>query len=207
MSGVHDAGARSARGVLTLDTARFEAACAALLRMASAGQRPDLLIGIRTGGLTVAKAMARSAGYALPVLPVTCRRPSTQTKQRLPWLKAALARLPHGVSDRLRMIEHRMLTSAVPRRDEREHRFDAAELAELDRWLAQSGPAPAILVVDDAVDTGNTLLRVLEMLAQHAPAASIRSAAITLTTAQPLARPDHVVYRGQLCRFPWSLDA
>ena len=39
------------------------------------------------------------------------------------------------------------------------------------------------------------------------PGSTIRTAAITVTSPLPLAAPDLVLYRGWLCRFPWSLDA
>ena len=53
--------ARSAAPLVrTLDRDAFEAACAELMRMVLRDGRPDALIGIRTGGLVVAEAMARS---------------------------------------------------------------------------------------------------------------------------------------------------
>ena len=36
---------------------------------------------------------------------------------------------------------------------------------------------------------------------------SVHSAAITVTTEQPISQPDITLYRGILCRFPWSFDA
>src|SRR5437868_3862861 len=64
------------------------------------------------------------------------------------------------------------------------------------------------LVVAEAVDSGTTLSLVLDAVRRRAPhAATIRSAAITVTTERPLTLPDYALYHRQLCRFPWSLDA
>ena len=71
---------------------------------------PELLVGIRTGGLVVAEAMARAAPHAMPVMPLTCRRASTGMKSRFKLLpthpgrsaaagrgRFALARTPPAV--------------------------------------------------------------------------------------------------------------
>src|ERR1700719_810658 len=65
-------------GVVSFDRKQFDEVCAELMRRVTDERRPDVLIGIRTGGLVVAESMARAAGGALPVLAVTCRRPSSR---------------------------------------------------------------------------------------------------------------------------------
>ena len=45
------------------------------------------------------------------LLAITCRRPSTQKKQRYSVLKNVICKLPHFITDRLRMLEHIILTS------------------------------------------------------------------------------------------------
>ena len=65
-----------------------------------------------------------------------------------------------------------------------------------------------ILIADDAVDSGVTLATVLRLVDDVCPAGGeIRSAAITQTLENPTARPDYLLFRGTLCRFPWSFDA
>ena len=39
------------------------------------------------------------------------------------------------------------------------------------------------------------------------PATELRAAAITVTLDDPVVEPDYALYRGVLCRFPWSFDA
>lgn len=195
-------------GVVSFDRDSFDEACAALMRLVVQDGCPDALIGIRTGGLHVAESMAKAAGYTVPVLSLTCRRPSTQYKTGVAALKKLVTRLPRPVVDRLRVMEHALLTRKPQPVQPGDFTFDSEELARLDDWLERAGDRPSLVVVDDAIDTGATLSRVLDAVAYHAPpTARIRSAVITVTTSRPWALPRYTLYRQQLCRFPWSLDA
>jgi hypoxanthine phosphoribosyltransferase len=197
------------RGLINnLTRERFESACAALMHQVLEQFRPDLIVGIRTGGLVVAEAMACAAPAAIPVLPLTCRRASTGVKSRIKVLPAVLAALPRPALDGLRWLEHRLL-SARRRTQNRMQHIDYAEAAAIGHHLAAQGSrSPQVLVVDDAVDSGVTLATVLSLLREASPAdTQFRSAVVTVTLAQPLAEPDFVLYRGILCRFPWSFDA
>jgi uncharacterized protein len=196
------------RGVISFDERGFANACGALMRLVARDWCPDVLIGIRTGGLIVAEAMARADGTNLPVIGMTCRRPSTAHKARAAVVGEVIGRLPRPLVDRLRVIEHAMLTRKPPARPAIPYRFDAAELAALDAWASAVSKSSAALIVDDAVDSGATLLQVCETVRARLPRATVlRSAVITVTTEEPLIRPDYALYQGQLCRFPWSLDA
>lgn len=195
------------KGILSLDRRGFDQACAELMLLVVQDGRPDVLIGIRTGGFYVADAMAEAIDQPLPVLSITCRRPSTRYKGGLGGLKTIIAKLPRPIVDRLRIIEHAVLTRRARPITQVDFQFDAAEIAALDAWLGQAGANPRIVIIDDAVDSGATLSRVLGLVTDLArPGATICSAAITVTTAQPLIQPDYSLYRQQLCRFPWSLD-
>jgi hypoxanthine phosphoribosyltransferase len=191
----------------TLDSRRFAAACAILMQQVTASYRPNVLIGIRTGGLIVAKAMADAAADAVPVMPLTCRRASTATKSRLKLLPALLAALPRPVVDDLRWLEHRLLSNHRRNRPAPQE-VDHAEAAAIGRWLADGPPSPRVLVVDDAVDSGVTLDTVFRSLRETAPPdTEVRAAVVTVTLDRPLIEPDFTLYRGVLCRFPWSFDA
>jgi hypoxanthine phosphoribosyltransferase len=197
------------RSVLTLGPAQFESACGDLLRIASLVQAPDLIVGIRTGGLHVAEAMARSVGGTVPVLALTCRRPSTAKKERSTTFRRLATKLPRPVLDRLRVFEHRMLTrNPPPREPSRMPRVNVVELNALEAWLATAPANLNILIVDDAVDSGATLVAVNDAVRSVATgAATIRTAAVTVTTENPLAYPDYSLHSLRLCRFPWSFDA
>jgi hypoxanthine phosphoribosyltransferase len=193
--------------VRTLDQSAFETACSGLMRMVAASYAPTLLVGIRTGGLVVAESMARAAWAPLPVLPLTCQRAGTATKSRLPFLHQVLGVLPRGAVDALRVLEHRVMS---PRRKKqaRAPDVDHAEAGVIGARLAAMQGEHRLLVVDDAVDSGLTLATVTHLLRAICPAQTdIRSAVITVTLEAPRAEPDFALYRGVLCRFPWSFDA
>ena len=195
------------RDVVTFDRAAFDEACASLMHLVVQDGWPDALIGIRTGGLHVAESMAKSVDFTVPVMSLTCRRPSTAAKSKFSTVKKIVSNLPRPVVDRLRVIEHAMLTKKPQRARPETCSFDQGELAILDDWLREAGPNPSIVVVDDAVDTGATLSLVLDTVSQRARGGQVRSAVITVTTARPWATPRYTLFSRQLCRFPWSLDA
>lgn len=95
----------------TLQGPDFGRACADLMRLVEVDYAPTLIIGIRTGGLVVAQAMADAASPRLPVLPLTCRRVTTAAKSRLPLLRTLLGILPRPVVNQLRRLEHRIGSS------------------------------------------------------------------------------------------------
>jgi hypoxanthine phosphoribosyltransferase len=188
----------------TLGQPAFDVACAELMQLVGRDYAPALLVGVRTGGLAVAETMARAT--SLPVLPLTCRRPTTALKSRLPGLKPLLATLPEPLLNALRRAEHRLVSG--PRRAAQPTQIDLAEAIAIGNWLRILSRGAQVLVVDDAVDSGVTLTTVLQTLRNVCPPeVEVRTAVITVTTEDPVVAPDYALYRGVLCRFPWSFDA
>lgn len=179
----------------------------AAIELAGASLRsftPDLLIGVRSGGYVIAELMMEAMPHEAALLPITCRRPSTQAKKES-GMKKVLARLPRWFNDQLRLAEHILLTQM---KTPRPGIFipDAPELSAIEVALQNRNNAK-ILIVDDSVDSGATLLAVVETIRSMVdPAAIIKTASITTTTTSPLIQPDVTLYRYVLCRFPWALD-
>ncbi len=166
---------------------------------------PDIIIGIRSGGYVVAEIMAQSAPHKPLLLPISRRRASTEQKSKIKWLKTVLRFLPYAITDRLRMIEHKKLMKQ-PVNEAQEFTPDAAELSTL-RGFLQARKNSKILIVDDAVDSGATMKAVLDLLDKEAdPSCIIKTAAITVTTDNPIIKPDYALYNHVLFRFPWSFD-
>ncbi|MDB5396460.1 MAG: hypothetical protein JWM91_3966 [Rhodospirillales bacterium] len=194
--------------VLDLNRTAFDEACAELMDLASADHRPDALIAIPTGGLVVGQSMAKATGGDMPVLPLTCRRPSSKLKSRGSVVRKIVGGLPRPIVDRLRLAEHALLTRRSAAPPAAPYRFAVEELNTLVQWMATTATPPSLLIVDDAVDSGATLSQVMDAVRRHAPSGSrVRSAVITVTTDWPLIRPDFTLFNRQLCRFPWSMDA
>jgi uncharacterized protein len=193
---------------LSFDHEDFVAACAELMRRVIRDGRPDLIIGIPTGGLYVAESMARAVDGKIPVLALTCRRPSSRHKPGSALARKLVARLPRPILDRLRLWEHSLLIHKPNQAPPGPYEFDRDELSAFDDWVAGAGERPSLLVADDAIDSGTTLSLVLDVVRRRTPAAAkIRSSVITVTTDTRLVKSDYALYHRQLCRFPWSLDA
>ena len=64
-----------------------------------------------------------------------------------------------------------------------------------------------ILVIDDAIDSGDTLSAIASTLRHRNPEATVCIAVMTETTADPCIRANYALYRNRtLIRFPWSND-
>lgn len=173
--------------IVTLDSEGVAGACRRLESLC-AGFRPDLIVGIAEGGVEVAGLLFPSADHFVIASP----RSHRGAKGR--WL----SRLPVRLLDCLRVIELRfrrrrpVLTLPVLPPD----------------LLAGAAKARSILIVDDAVDSGATLQAVVAAIRAAAPQAGVRSAVLTATRSNPIARPDYCCFsEGTILRFPWSLDA
>jgi hypoxanthine phosphoribosyltransferase len=185
----------------------FDASCAQLMRLVEQDYAPSLIVGIRTGGLVVAECMARYAPVPPPILPVTSRRASTDTKSSIPLLRTTLGALPRPAVNLLRRVEHRLLIATRASR-RRPQTVDHDEIDAIADWVGRRGPQAHILVADDAVDSGVTLATVVSRLAAACRSGTeIRTAVITQTLERPVMRPDYALLQGTLCRFPWSFDA
>ena len=179
------------RRVVTLDNAALAEVCARLERsVLSSGFRPDAVLSIATGGIKVGELMFSKA----PHLTTKLQRPSTKAKKS--FVKNIVKRLPRPVQDAMRVAEAGILELAPTR---------AADSSQV--ILPPLEDFKNILIVDDAVDSGATLETVLKAVGQAAPEAIVKSAAVTVTTRQPLVTPDFSIFNNlTLIRFPWSMD-
>ena len=74
--------------------------------------------------------------------------------------------------------------------------------------LAALENARRVLIVDDTVDSGKTLLAASEAVRRAiGEDVQIRTAVITSTWRNPPVRADYCLYDRTLVRFPWSFDA
>jgi hypoxanthine phosphoribosyltransferase len=190
--------------VKTLDDDALAIAAQQLAAKIVQDYAPDIVIGIRTGGYTLAALMMQLMPHGTPLAPLTCRRHSTHTKTRFAFVKQIVRKLPYFLTNRLRVIEH---TRLMRTRQNQPLYFspDTSEVAFLKEIMERIGKKPNILIIDDAVDSGATLAAVISVIHSCSPS-TIKIAAITTTMPSPLVQPDFTLYNNVLCRFPWSLD-
>lgn len=181
--------------VVTLDRGAFEAECSRLEDAVKAsGFAPDAVLGICEGGRHVAMRIMP----ALPHFYCRLQRPSTPRKS---WAMPLVRRLPRALLDRLRIAEARWL-NLKQMRDKDLSKFESK--VHLPADLPEKGN---LLIIDDAVDSGTTLLTIINALKTQRPKLFLRSAVITTTANSPKIAPDITIYNNNtLIRFPWSKD-
>ncbi len=181
--------------VITFGFEDVDDACLALgAKLEHTGFIPDVIVGIKRGGAYIASEMAKLFPDAMLFEVELNRRRGTKMKQQL---GKVLKFLPLFLLDRLRILESRLLNGG---------KSDCKCDVKLPEKLTELRDVN-ILVVDDAVDSGVTLRNTLESIESHIPDVKICSAAVTVTTASPIMKPDYYVYDNlTLIRFPWSID-
>ena len=131
----------------------------------AAGIRPDKVIGVANGALMPATLVAEK--LQLPVEMVRIRRKGSGLKRRLsklPFLRdavTALYRLP---------LSHQVLRFVMNRFNRLEESTQEAPVSQ-----PQGG---TVLVVDDAIETGQTLQRIIENQQRQNPGAKVVNAVI-----------------------------
>ncbi|WP_353165878.1 phosphoribosyltransferase family protein [Empedobacter brevis] len=165
-----------------------------------------LVVGIKEGGIPIAKMVVKQlqkeSSAKIDFVSVTCQRPSTKRKKSNQVIKITLQKsfkiLPQSILNRLRVIEYKYLLHKAEN-NSREITFpDNFDWKVYDK----------ILVVDDAVDSGNSLRSVLEKIEQEIiiPKTNIISLTVVVTNKESVIVPDYYLYSDVLIRFPWSLD-
>ncbi|MEK6747357.1 MAG: phosphoribosyltransferase family protein [Rickettsiales bacterium] len=191
--------------VKTIDNIGLQDASNALNALILQNFVPDIIIGIRTGGYIIAEIMAKELQKKPLLLAISRQRTGTQKKSRIKCLKKILGLLPYKVTDYLRIIEHKYLHSK-PIAERQSFSPNIDELSAI-RGALRACDNYKILIVDDAIDSGETMKAVLDVVRAEANSdCIIKTAAITVTTDSPLVQPDYTLYRHVLCRLPWSFD-
>lgn len=190
--------------VLTLTPTLLEEHCQRLAsRIQAAGFEPMLLIGIKQGGAEVARLM-KSSFPDSHYCEVRITRPSTKQKGQ-GWMHRLLQKLPLVLCDLLRTLESRF--NEWRSQGQQPIRIGQIALpADISLALSEAKSAH-VLLIDDAIDTGATILQAQKQLQAQFPNLDIRVAVITVTTRKPVCEADFYLYHNRtLCRFPWSND-
>lgn len=181
----------------------FEAACQNLARQAYERMQPNLVIGIRRGGVWVRDAMKAALPENIVFGEIGLQRSGTAKKNQL---NKVLKSLPQWLCNLLRISEAyaRRIKHSCCRPKLYPHEslsFDPASEA-----LLQSAPQQ-IWIVDDAVDSGKSMASIHAKLQTYPQTHKLLYIVLTVTEKRPLLMPDVYLYNeGVLLRFPWSND-
>ncbi|MDE6021873.1 MAG: hypothetical protein K2G13_00060, partial [Muribaculaceae bacterium] len=193
--------------VITLDETAldFHASRLAKLVEENASGFFDALVAVHRGGSFVCDAFCRHFprhryGNRHDV---TLQRASTKRKGNKTgrWLK----HLPTPLLDLMRMAESRILSF----RHKMKHPSPSPdiEMPEGLKDLLETTSRPKILVIDDAIDSGDTLYAILYTLKKTNRDAEVETAVITETTCHARIGANYSLYHNRtLIRFPWSND-
>lgn len=183
------------RKVLTLHPKEFAETCIRLAEEAGAFA-PEIIVGVLTGGGEVGRILKERFPDTI-YFEVHLHRSGTKRKRNL---RPLLRLLPTKVANRLRVFESKRL-------ENRNHSTKSVSLPESLCAYIREHDSARVLIVDDAVDSGHTLLSVVEAVKKLSPTTEIRTAVLTVTTSSPVINPDYALWRdGTLLRFPWSHD-
>lgn len=183
--------------VITVDNKIFGEMCRNLReQIIESGYIPDIIVAIERAGVYVAEDM-----HIKDYFRVRCSREGTEAKKS--GFGRILRYLPAQINIILRKIEYHLLLWRDKSVDYQPRQVEVP--TALKEILKRGGKK--VLIVDDAVDSGRSLLSVINKLAEFSPNNIIRSAVITVTRPAPVCSPDFALYRNRtIIRFPWAED-
>lgn len=197
--------------VLTLDPEALDSHAARLSEIVAAAHPSgfDAIVAVRRGGAFVCDAFCRHFPQSLygGRFDVTLQRPSTRRKRGI--VNGILRILPYSILNIIRMGEAYLLrlreggakksSTCLPHRHVSLPEELISKITDAD--------SPDILIIDDAIDSGNTLFAIVRTLKHTNPDAKVQTAVLTQTTEHPRIYPHYSLYSNRtLIRFPWSND-
>lgn len=151
---------------------------------------PNCIIGIANGGWNVSQLIFPE----LPHYKILCQRPSTSNKERNSFIMKIIKAMPDTIKNILRIIESKLL-----------NKNDSERIIKCEFSLSDIKDSK-ILIIDDAIDSGNTLNNVIKKIEEETFGNEIKTGVITVTTREPFIKPTFSIFNNILIRFPWSMD-
>lgn len=160
-------------------------------KITKSGYTPDHILYVERAGLFVGYEMKKI--YDCTISGVYASRGGGSLKSTI---KIILRYLPRSVTHLLRKFEAK---SQI-------HNFKKSRNVYIEKIYPPK--AQSILIVDDAIDTGSTLLHVLNFLENKGYNRNcIKIAVITATQNNPVCKADFSLFHKVLFAFPWSYDS
>lgn len=190
--------------VKTLYTEDFNKECLLLGHDIFADYDPDVIIGVLNGGGYVGRQIVQVSPKETTYVEVKIQRDGT-TKKEKGLIHRILQSLPYGVLNILRILESIVLEYKSKKNNTK--RKGTIKLPDNVVSFLSDGENKKVLLVDDAIDSGATLLLIKQYLMSKFENIDVKIAVITITTKQPLVVADYYRYHNRtLIRFPWSND-
>ena len=190
--------------VKTLYTEDFNKECLLLGHDIFADYDPDVIIGVLNGGGYVGRQIVQVSPKETTYVEVKIQRDGTTKKEKC-LIHRILQSLPYGVLNILRILESIVLEYKSKKNNTK--RKGTIKLPDNVVSFLSDGENKKVLLVDDAIDSGATLLLIKQYLMSKFENIDVKIAVITITTKQPLVVADYYRYHNRtLIRFPWSND-
>lgn len=188
--------------VVTLDEKAFNQEAQKLSqKILDANYTPEMIIGIKSGGAYLSKAM-QSYFTEIYYGEVSLQRPSTKRKKRFN-IGVLLKRLPYSLTNILRKWELLVFEAT---KDDNYNSDREKQVCIDDDVQKHLKNIKRVLLVDDAIDSGVTMLGVKNVLLKINPNLEIKTAALTQTHKKSFIQADFLLYQRVLLRCMWAED-
>lgn len=180
----------------------FQNSCVQLKENVWSEYKPDLVVGIATGGEVVVQNMLLDE--TIHTLILKRQRPFTKTKKRLKFDKW-LPYLPFYINDVLRKTE--VFFNEIRYELSDKFLLDDSDVLVIKKNCNELNKYRKILIVDDSIDSGKTIKKVISFIKNNVgEKTEIRVCAINTTFKKPMITPDYTLYIRTIVRFPWAAD-
>lgn len=192
--------------VKTLSKSNLELYSKQLLKKIQKNQWiPDIIIGIATGGIYISRPLWKEIeknGWNGEYFEIKLSRPSTEKKKKLN-IGKILKKLPYPILNILRNLEVMSFELTKPNTFDHSKENRVVFPLELEQNILKT---KNILLIDDAIDTGSTILAIKNVIQKLNTKADVKVAVLTVTHKRPFLEPDFTLYRRVLLRCPWAVD-
>jgi hypoxanthine phosphoribosyltransferase len=157
-------------------------------KIQDSGYKPEHILYVERAGLFIASEIAKN--FACSISGINASRSGASYKSRL---RIILRYLPKVMTDILRRLE------------EQSNYHDVNK--ERNVYIEKSSPplGKKLLIVDDAIDTGYSLIAVMDHLISIGyQKEQINTAVLTITKEEPEYRADFFLFAQKSFAFPWS---
>lgn len=169
--------------------------CKVFAELIKSDYTPDVVIYIAKSGYLIGKAV--NDIFQVPLLSVGSTRSGDNTKRMMSFL---LSRLPRCICNILRFVE--LKSNIHKKKSHRDVRF-LDDISSMDRSSVHN-----ILIIDDSVDTGNSIIAARDLVVQYFPQSEIRLAALNVMKSGLVnVKVDYYIYCDTMLRTPMSKDS